>query len=438
MKQKALLPMMAAALLALPLSVLAETVNWSLTVAAEETYPVTQIQTTDLWASFAAQGSLGGVVPPSGTVSFTANITLVEPGFADYPVQFSGLPNAHPKYAVWFGSIGGNWHRVILFGGSVGGTVLGIHEFQCHEHGYHNMHVVFAWTQAFTVIRTISATDSGSLVGGLGESKQAAWSAVPNATPGSSVGAYRYTLSGSNPAVVLSHSVDASGTAGLITAKFPSCVASTEVCDGIDNDCNGLVDEAFQPITCGLGICRNTVNSCSGGVAMTCDPMQGSSVEACDGIDNDCNGVVDNGCTALDFAPALITSLVGDPQTSPQDSKKLQQAGGLLAEAKNAFGSGNLARWSKSIEKALDIIEDVCKSQSSTSCSDVMRDLAAYAYATGSAEVERLAGNASDLKKIEDARISLSEAWDKLQDGDYNSAVDKVNDAVKKALSAVK
>lgn len=422
---------MAAALLISPLSVFAETVNWSLTVAAEETYPVSESRTTDLWASFADQGSLGGVVPPSGTVSFSADITLVEPGYADYSVQFSGLPNTHPKYAVWFGSIGGTWHRVILFGGSVGGTVLGMREFQCHEHGYHNMHVVFSWTQIYTAIRTISATDSGSLVGGQGETKQAPWSAVPNATPGSSVGAYRYALSGDNPAVVLSHSADASGTAGLITAKFPACIASTEVCDGKDNDCNGLIDEAFQPITCGLGLCQNTVNSCSSGVAMTCDPMKGSSAETCDGVDNDCDGVVDNGCTALDLAPALITSLSSDPAITPQSASKLSATVTQLEAAKSAAAAGDWTTWAKLIDQAVKDLDSACLTLDANACQAIGTSLAQYTYDTASAQVSARAGSVKP-GLVDSANSFLGEALVYLGAGDYRGSVAKSVNAAKK------
>jgi hypothetical protein len=81
------------------------------------------------------------------------------------------------------------------------------------------------------------------------------------------------------------------------------CAATTtktlEVCDGLDNDCNGMVDEgnpgAGKPCPTGkLGICGSGTTACVGG-APACNQNLQPSPEACDGADNDCDGVVDNG-----------------------------------------------------------------------------------------------------------------------------------------------
>jgi N-acetylneuraminic acid mutarotase len=64
---------------------------------------------------------------------------------------------------------------------------------------------------------------------------------------------------------------------------------AVELCDGRDNDCDGIVD-GFTTV-CGVGACFRT-GSCIAGVD-SCAPAS-PSTEICDGIDNDCDGSVDN------------------------------------------------------------------------------------------------------------------------------------------------
>ena len=71
-----------------------------------------------------------------------------------------------------------------------------------------------------------------------------------------------------------------------------------EVCDGLDNNCNFQIDEGFEdplPSTCGVGACAsNGVAQCVGGVLNdSCVPGT-PSAEACNGIDDDCDGIDDN------------------------------------------------------------------------------------------------------------------------------------------------
>jgi|GEM_PF-842710 len=71
-------------------------------------------------------------------------------------------------------------------------------------------------------------------------------------------------------------------------------------CDGLDDDCDGATDEAFvqQPTTCGLGVCAEQgATSCSGGVETdTCEPAPPPGDDAnCDGLDDDCDGAIDEG-----------------------------------------------------------------------------------------------------------------------------------------------
>jgi hypothetical protein len=80
-------------------------------------------------------------------------------------------------------------------------------------------------------------------------------------------------------------------------SRFPG---NPEVCDNIDNDCNNQTDDGIPqiPTTCGVGVCAGNVGNiiCIFGTEIdTCDPYAGATPEICDGLDNNCDGPVDEG-----------------------------------------------------------------------------------------------------------------------------------------------
>ncbi|MCK5804730.1 MAG: hypothetical protein KAI66_17965, partial [Lentisphaeria bacterium] len=75
------------------------------------------------------------------------------------------------------------------------------------------------------------------------------------------------------------------------------CLATgAEVCDGVDNDCNGKIDDGLPALgTCGsdVGDCKKGLLQCQNGIAV-CVGTTGPQPETCDNHDNDCNGKVDD------------------------------------------------------------------------------------------------------------------------------------------------
>lgn len=75
--------------------------------------------------------------------------------------------------------------------------------------------------------------------------------------------------------------------------------AGTEVCDGLDNDCENGVDDGNPGggMACVTGLpgqCSAGTGACIGSSVM-CVQNQGPSAEVCDGADNNCDSTIDEG-----------------------------------------------------------------------------------------------------------------------------------------------
>ncbi len=85
---------------------------------------------------------------------------------------------------------------------------------------------------------------------------------------------------------------------GVIDNGLTCSGCGPEICNGRDDDCDGTADNGSMPgvgDVCGIdvGECQTGHLICSAG-HLVCSGNSGPSTEVCDGKDNDCDGVVDN------------------------------------------------------------------------------------------------------------------------------------------------
>jgi hypothetical protein len=129
------------------------------------------------------------------------------------------------------------------------------------------------------------------------------------------------------------------GTATCVNGLYGPCVGeilpSGEACNGEDDDCNGVVDD-LPKLSCGVGACATRLPACFNGAPQVCVPLPPKQEVCNNGIDDDCNGLIDE---------APCSCVVVSPLGSDQNGTGTAQSPfRTIGKAISVAGSNNFAK----------------------------------------------------------------------------------------------
>ncbi|MBI5665475.1 MAG: choice-of-anchor D domain-containing protein [Nitrospirae bacterium] len=181
-----------------------------------------------------------------------------------------------------------------------------------------------------TTVNTVMVTSHSQNISGLTASKLYHYRVVSRDSSGNQAVSGDYTFTTQALPVPVDYYCDSDNDGYINISKAGSCTGSgcapagcqltpgndcndivqsinpgikDDTCDGIDNNCDGTPDNHFviAAISCGTGVCTSTgqiicqsgteVNTCSPGIR-----SESSETTCGDGLDNDCDGLVDEDC----------------------------------------------------------------------------------------------------------------------------------------------
>jgi len=159
-----------------------------------------------------------------------------------------------------------------------------------------------------------------------------------------------------------------SSTQPYLTFRPTADLVTPEICDGVDNDKNGLTDDHLVecPKACNTqGVCAMVDVRCSGRSGWSCEytsPARETGEETiCDGLDNDCDGFVDEGIKGCgEICNGLDDDGNGRVDDNPRDAPDCPAVSGVCTQGVTASCAGGAGWQCAYTSSAYEAAESKC------------------------------------------------------------------------------